>query len=45
MRVYAIKKISFRYRQAEIASIAAVGRLERFALAMEASSVAISGRM
>src|SRR5262245_10110705 len=30
-RVYAIEKISFRYRQAEIASIAAVGRLERIA--------------
>jgi hypothetical protein len=30
-RVYAIKKIGFRYRQAEIASIAAVERLERTA--------------
>jgi hypothetical protein len=28
-RVYAIKKIGFRYRQAEVASIAAVERLER----------------
>jgi len=30
-RVYAIKKIGFRYRQAEIAGIAAVDRLERTA--------------
>jgi hypothetical protein len=30
-RLYAIKKIGFRYRQAEIASIAAVDRLERTA--------------
>ena len=30
-RVYAIKKIGFRYRQVEIASVAAVGRLERIA--------------
>jgi hypothetical protein len=30
-RVYAIRKIGFRYRQAEVASIAAVDRLERTA--------------
>jgi hypothetical protein len=32
-RLYVIKKVGFRYRQAEIAGIAAVARLERTGLA------------